>query len=222
MIYFPLLPHPSFRQSVSCYSDSVLRKTLQLILRNRNVVCGNKSVEWANREMLLFWASHYQAYIRLGMMCMEEMDLRALPYLREKADRFSREKSGKHWNKPLWSGWERLHSNHRAILLQNGEVECIRHRVVKLLGLENVSLKGKDEGVTYWLRENGFTDLWDGDARCNAEVHNYLNNVRGASHADLPLNHYTQFNWTEEACGSIYVFPRDTSQPGPLPSRMAT
>lgn len=205
-----LLPYPSFRQSVACYSDNTLIQTLQKLFAFRG--CLNKNlydIRWNERDIWLFWSKWKQAYIRLAMMCTEEATSRNIPYDHEGATRLFRAKRGKHWRKPLWIGWNHLHSNHRAALLQFGEVERISRRIIKWEKLEGASRDVQDDCVFDWFEAEGFTGLYDGEETYIAETHSFLN-VQGApSLGDEYPNHYAQFNWTECPNGNITAIPPD-------------
>lgn len=218
MISTILLPYPNFRKSVACYSNSVLIQTIQLILANRQCHgIHRSSVGNGQREVWLFWSNWKQAFIRLGMMCAEEAKMRGIPYDHVEATRLFRAKRNKHWRKPLWAGWEPLHSSHRGALLQIGEVERICSRIIKLNKVENKSAKIKIDIVNNWLYDQGFDGLSEGDGSYTTEVHNFLDTQGAPPLGDEYPNHYAQFNWVEEPCGHTLIWP-----PNPESSWMAT
>lgn len=200
-----LLPYPSFRQSVACYSDPTLVATLAFMdekcrtFRTRDI-----DLSWEQREMLRFWKGREQGFIRFGLMCVEEAKQREVAYSQDMAAALNRFKEGKHWQKPLWVGWKRFHSDHRAILLQLGEVECIHARVLKHLC---------DEGEIYtsphdWLAMRGYSGLAQGDTSYNTDIQQYLDDEGIPPLADNEcLNHYAQFNWGEEPDGQQRTWP---------------
>jgi hypothetical protein len=210
------LPYPSFRRSVACYSDDVVVKTLTIVLDNYQLLnenpC-NQYMRWQSRNFYVFWHNQKQALIRFGMMLAEESKMRGLSYNRRKAASFFRAKRGKHWKKPLWVGWERLHSNHRAALLQIGEVERLAYRIIKWEKLENASEAIQDDCITTWFMEQGFSEIYQSGENYIIRVHEILDE-QGApplEEGEFP-NHYLQFNWAEQPNGEIKAWPPDPEE----------
>jgi hypothetical protein len=161
-------------------------------------------LSWEQRDLLRFWKDHEQAFIRFGLMCVEEAKQREIRCSEDMVSALTRFKEGKHWQKPLWAGWERLHSDHRAILLQLGEVERIYTRVLKHLA---------DTGEVYasshdWLARRGFSGLAQSNAIYTSDAQQYLDEEGIPPLADDECpNHYAQFNWSEEPDGEQGVWP---------------
>ena len=205
MLRATFLPYANFRQSVNSYSDATLHKTLRLMLSCQN--CLNRdqySIDWREKNIWILWREWKQAFIRLAMMCVDNAVLRDVPFNGEDAKRLFRAKNGKHWQKPLWIGWEPLHSSHRAALMQLGEVERLSLRVIKWKHLEQKPKPEQWASVANWFERFGFSNLTDGNSSYNQEVDNFLD-TKGAP--PLGDHHYNQFNWTEQPEGNVTVWP---------------
>ena len=202
MFLIPLLPYPSFRQSVACYSDPTLVATLSLMEEKcRTFRLRDMDLSYEQRDLLRFWKGHEQAFIRFGLMCVEEAKQREIDSSRDMVAALTRFKEGKHWQKPLWVGWERLHSDQRATLLQLGEAERIYARLQKHhteLGFSPLA----------WLSMRGYGGLTQGEVGYTTDVRRYLDNEGIPSLADDECpNHYAQFNWSEEPDGEQKTWP---------------
>ena len=202
-----LLPFPSFRKSVACYSDYTLLQTMRFILENQR-----RMEEGGPRRLVfLFWNKHKQAYIHLGMMCADELKLRDLPYDCEKADHLFQKVENGHWKKPLWVGWDRLHASHRAALLQIGEVELVITRYIKWKKLERYTIQKQVDLTNEWFADEGFHRLTDGGERYIIDV-NHILDIQGAPPLpDECRNPYACWNWSEKPCGRLDVTPPDSS-----------
>jgi hypothetical protein len=166
----------------------------------------NMNLSWGQKELLRFWKDREQAFIRFGLMCIEEAEQRKVDYSRDLVSALTRFKEGKHWQKPLWAGWRRFHSDHREILLQLGEVERIYIRVQRHLGEACEDIV--DAGPANWFSMRGFNDLAQGGAAHNTDARRYLDDEGIPSLADDECpNHYAQFNWSEEPDGEQRVYP---------------
>jgi hypothetical protein len=197
MLITPLLPYPNFRQSVACYSDGMLEITFQLIVVNCCVFgIKDRNLNWNQRDMMHLWKGRKQAFIRLGLMCAEEAEQRGVDPGLGKQE-LEAKKKDKYWLKPMWAGWERLHSEHRAVLLQHEETVRIQHRIAqRISGPEN------------WLHEQGWSNLESRCGRDIIDVNRFLD-IQGFAPLegeDCP-NHYAQFNWAEEPNGKCRVCP---------------
>jgi hypothetical protein len=154
--------------------------------------------------LLRFWKDREQAFIRFGLMCVEEAKQREIDCSEDMVSALNRSKEGKHWQKPLWVGWGRFHSDHRAILLQLGEVDGIHARLLKYLA---------DVGEVYasphdWLAMRGYSGLAQGGVGYNTDVRRYLDDEGIPPLADDECpNHYAQFNWSEEPDGEQRTWP---------------
>jgi hypothetical protein len=161
-------------------------------------------LNWEQRDLLRFWKDREQAFIRFGLMCVDEAKQREISCSQDMVSGLTRRKEGKHWQKPLWAGWGRFHSDHRAILLQLGEVEHIYARVLKHLA---------DTGEVYasprdWLTTRGFSGLAQSNAIYTSDAQQYLDDEGIPPLADDECpNHYTQFNWSEEPDGEQRTSP---------------
>ena len=206
MFLIPLLPYPSFRQSVACYSDPTLVATLSLMEEKcRTFRLRDADLSYEQRDLLRFWKGHEQAFIRFGLMCVEEAKQREIDYSRDMVVALNRLKEGKHWQKPLWAGWERFHSDHRAILLQLGEVECIYTRILKY---HERQYPGTDLSAHKWLSMRGYEGLAQGGTSYNTDIQRYLDDEGIPALADDECpNHYAQFNWSEEPDGEQRTWP---------------
>ncbi len=211
MINIALLPYASFHKSVECYSDATLFHTLSLLLARRNCISRSSSVlRYREREMWILWHEAKQAYIRLTMMCVDEANLRNIPYDRDIATCLFRAKRGKHWPKPLWVNWESWHSSNRAALLQMGAVEQLCQRIISWKGKKQWAKPRQWAFVTDWLSRYDFTTIAEGDERFLREVHNYLTDEGAPLVASI--NPYDQFNWTERPCGRITSWPPEPGE----------
>jgi hypothetical protein len=195
---------------VSCYSDIVLSETLVLLLENHRAVFAPRSERRQfDRNLQSFWFNRKQAYINLGMMCVEEAKLRGIPYDRDEATCLARAKRGRHWQKPGWVGWKRLHSSHRAALLQIGEVERVILRFSKMRNLENKSILIQTSLAMRWLNREGFCYLDEG-RQCDIDaIHDILDSENAPPLSGIRPNHYAQFSWIEQPCGELYAWPRE-------------
>ena len=207
MFLIPLLPYPSFRQSVACYSDPTLVAMLASMGEKcRTFRVRDMDLSWEQRELLRFWKDHEQAFIRFGLMCVEEAGQRDTGCSQDMVAALNRFKEGKRWPKPLWVGWGRFHSDHRASLLQWGEVERIYARVQKLLD-------DTCDGVSSprdWLAMRGYSGLAQGGTGYNTDIRRFLDaeGVPPLIVGECP-NHYAQFNWSEEPDGEHRAWPPD-------------
>lgn len=205
MIRVILLPFPSFRKSVACYSNYTLTQTMQFILRHQKSM-GSDSY-YRQRHVYLFWHKYKQAYIRLGMMCADELKLRDLSYDHEKASRFFQEVKEGHWRKPLWVGWDRLHASHRAALLQIGEVELIITRYIKWKHLGRYTIQRQLDLVCEWFDDEGFHGIADGNEVYTTDVNRILDAQGAPPLPDECHNPYTCWNWSEKPYGRLDVTP---------------
>lgn len=198
MLVTPLLPYPNFRRSVACYSTVMLMETLRLIRVNR-AMFDLKSVElgWQQQDMFRFWKDRKQAFIRIGLMCAEEAGQRGLSVSASTVRQLTVHKKGKHWLKPMWAGWERLHAGHRAVLLHHGEVARIYYRVGR-----------RESRPKDWLYTQGWSDLNNRPGYYITDLNRFLDTegLPPLEEGDCP-NHYAQFNWAEEPNGEHQVWP---------------
>ncbi len=207
-----LLPYASFRQSVDSYSDVTLYKMLKIMLASQDYISqhGAHSSSRERRNIWYLWGESEQAYIRLTLMCTEKAMLRDIPFDTEAAKRLYQRKKGKHWRKPLWVGWERLHSSHRAALMQAGEIEQISCRIIGWKHLENKPKLFQWEYTFDWFGHFHFSRTLEGNSNYNNEIRSYLTE-EGAPLLDTN-NHYDQFNWTERPNGNGLVWPLEPGE----------
>ena len=201
MLITPLLPYPNFRRSVACYSDDMLKATFQLIVANRGMFSLRScNLRWEQQDMMRFWRERGQAFIRLGLMCAEESKQREIGFPSSGVRRLTVLKKGKYWLKPLWVGWERLHADHRSILLQYEEVARVRHRIAQ---------RGRGMGTPQdWMSRQGWNDLEGRGGHFIGDVNHFLDTEGFAPLEDNDHpNHYTQFNWAEAHDGEHQVWP---------------
>ncbi len=207
-----LLPYPNFRKSVTCYSDSTLYQTLRLILECRRcLTASSQRLDWRQRDIWCAWSEWEQAYIRLGMMCIEEATSRGISYDQIKAERLLRDKRGKHWVKPPWVNWDRLHSQHRAALLHAGRVEGVGNRIIEWEKLGEAAVDVQVDTVNAWFCDEFSSGIYAGDTGIIDEAHLALT-IRNAPTYYSP-NHYAQFNWSEQATGRIEAYPPEPEIP---------
>lgn len=198
MLITPLLPYPNFRRSVACYSDDMLEMTFRLVVANRDMFSSKgRNLHWEQQDMMRFWQRREQGFIRLGLMCAEEAKQRGLWDDAYGVQQLTVVKKGKHWLKPVWAGWECLHADHRAILLQHEEVARILHRIAK-----------QSSTPKEWLYGHGWSDLETQRGRYITDVNRFLDaeGFPPLEDDDHP-NHYAQFNWAEEPNGEHKVWP---------------
>lgn len=198
MLVTPLLPYPNFRQSVACYSDALLEETFKLVVANRCMFdLKSSELHWEQQDMIRFWKGRKQAFIRIGLMCADEAKQRGVGDSEGGVRRLAVHKKGKHWPKPLWAGWERLHTDHRAVLLHRGEVARAHCRVSKRNGHPK-----------NWLYRNGWNNLDNRPGYHLADLNRFLDDEGFAPlEAGECPNHYRQFNWAEEPNGEFQVWP---------------
>ena len=207
MFLIPLLPYPSFRQSVACYSDPLLLATLAFMGEKcRTFRVRDVDLSWEQQDLLRFWKGHEQAFIRFGLMCVGEAKQRDIDCSRDLVSSLTRFKEGKHWQKPLWTGWGRFHSDHRASLLHLGEVERIYTRIQK--HRDEIDDLPPASSPRDWLYMRGFIGLAQGNANYITNVARFLadEGVPPLADDECP-NHYAQFNWSEEPDGEQGAWP---------------
>jgi len=202
-----LLPFPSFRESVACYSDNLLWDTMRFILKHQRGM--RKDPQYRQRGVYLFWNEYKQAYIHLGMMCADELKKRDISYDDAKASRLFQEVKDERWKKPLWVGWDRLHASHRAAILQLGDVELATLRLVQWRNWDRYTTDARRDKVYEWFDYEGFHGLADGDERYIADIHRLLDERGAPPLSDEICNPYAHLGWSEIPCGRLDIRPPD-------------
>jgi len=160
-----LIPYPSFRKSIACYTDAQLLRTLHSVFMIRTQICltNPTNVRWNVREQWRMWHNWEQAFVHFGLMCIDEVKGRGLKYDKEHAKRLCIMKKEKRWYKPYWVNWPRFHAEHRALLVHYGECELFAVRLIQWKN-EKIGIK-EDETLTVraWLEINGFPNLFQID-----------------------------------------------------------
>lgn len=214
-----LIPYTNFRKSVACYNDNVLTQTIDLMTRQYRCLSFSRyDVSYRNRDIWCAWSAHPQAYIYLLAMCIDEAIMRRIKYSEKKVDAVLKNKEDGPWKKPLWVGWEPLHSSYRAALLMIGEIERIAMRIILWERLENAEPHVIEDCVNCWFMDNGFSNIYGMYAE-DLDIANNALDEDGAPQlqADQFPNHYAQFGWDEEPRGEINIFP---PEPGDMLCRV--
>jgi hypothetical protein len=160
-------------------------------------------VRWEYHEIWRAWHTWYQAYIRFILFCFDEAERRGLDFNTNDRTSVGRSKRGKRWKKPLWVGWDAMHSTHRKNLLYMGICELIAERIGLLRNNKPVS--AHDPCVEEWLSRVGMPGIYGFDNYHVTEVSEILDR-EGAPYPERE-NHYKQFEWAEEADGEICHTP---------------
>lgn len=201
------LPYTNFRQSVACYSDNVLLGTFQNLARNFHYLDrSRRDINYNATPVWESWSGYKQAYIRLALMCEDELKERYIKYDESLLNDLIIGIEGKHWTKPIWVGWDRLHTSHKAGLMLIGEVERLGVRIIRLNNLEKASPSTQEDVVNEWFYANGFDNLYQRDMNYVREANDLLTDD-GAPLADDIPNHYAQFYWDVEPNGFDIIRP---------------
>jgi len=182
-----LIPYPSFRKSIACYTDIQLVRTLCSVFSVRSQIGHTNACKvcWTAHEQWLMWHNWEQAFVHFGLMCVDEAKGRELRYSNERAEQLRKMKKEGRWYKPYWVGWPRFHDEHRALLIHYGECELLAIRLIRWeIEKAPITKMPEEAFVQLWLESNGFPDLFQID-HCTLRQANHVLDNQGA----LPLNH---------------------------------
>jgi len=151
-------------------------------------------VPWEHRYIWNAWHDWQQAYFHFALLCFDEAAARGIVYSQNIRTRIAQKKQEGRWRKPLWVGWDALHTEYRANLQFQGLCETAIKRLCAHIGCPQGVLS---HGVEEWLEAHHLPPYFQIDQWRLLEIDRALNN-ENAPNPKWP-NHYDQFDWSEEA-----------------------
>jgi hypothetical protein len=185
-----IFPEYSIEKSVCCYSNDLLKTTINSLIDYNSHVCDSYTRQRNNFH--LKYQFYFYQFCRACIDIASSRKLNSNHGLLEKSLETTYPTSEiLERHKPTWMGWTYLHEMHRSFLIFTGECELTFNRLAVYLNVEPTIFSRKTQR---WLDTKGFISnvfRWD-KASCY-DLNSYLNSLGVPTYTEP--NHYAQFGW---------------------------